>query len=412
MLAKYLFKAGIKQGNLVMIDAHGKEHRFGDGTGEPVIFRLHNPKLHTSIGLNPQLKIGEAYMDGTLTVENTDLLTLLDLFTLNTGRTMGPGIQEAINWGRIARRRFDQLNPASRSKKNVSHHYDLSAELYDLFLDKDRQYSCGYYRTPDMGLEDAQLAKKEHLASKLRLEDGQKLLDIGSGWGGLSLYLSKQAQLDITGITLSDEQFSLSNERARKEKLDDRVRFKMTDYRDMTGPFDRIVSVGMFEHVGINHYRSYFKKINALLTEDGVAVIHTIARTEGSGATNPWIRKYIFPGGYIPALSEIVPAIERSGLLMTDIEVLRLHYMHTCKDWLDRFMANWDKVAKIYDERFCRMWEFYLAGAVVSFKHLGHVVVQIQLVRDQNVLPLTRDYMQEEERALMAMPRHIQTKAG
>ncbi len=291
-----------------------------------------------------------------------------------------------------------QFNPASRSKKNVAHHYDLSDTLYDLFLDAGRQYSCAYFAEPDFTLEQAQLAKKNHIASKLLLKEGLKVLDIGCGWGGLAFHLNEVSGAEMTGVTLSEEQLKYAQEKAAKSGLANNVQFRLQDYRAINEKFDRIVSVGMFEHVGAPHYQEYFDKIAELLTDDGVALVHTIGRYDGPGATDPFTRKYIFPGGYSPALSEIVPHIERAGLIMTDIEILRLHYAETLKEWRRRFLANRDKVKEIYDERFCRMWEFYLAGSECAFRFGGHCNFQIQLARSQHAIPLTRDYMTEWEK--------------
>src|SRR5581483_3988160 len=285
---------------------------------------------------------------------------------------------------------------------NVAHHYDLDGRLYSLFLDADRQYSCAYFEKPDQSLDDAQLAKKRHLAAKLRLNRDQRVLDIGCGWGGLGLYLAEFAGAKVTGVTLSQEQHAIANSRAVEKSLSDRAKFELRDYRDVEGPFDRIVSVGMFEHVGVNFYDTYFKKCASLLDRDGVMVLHSIGRSEGPGVTNPWIAKYIFPGGYIPSLSEVLPVIERSGLLVTDIEILRLHYAETLKAWRERFLAHRDEVERIYDQRFVRMWEFYLASSEMSFREQNMMVMQIQLAKRQGVVPMTRDYIAREESRLRA----------
>jgi cyclopropane-fatty-acyl-phospholipid synthase len=293
-----------------------------------------------------------------------------------------------------------QFNPASRSQRNVAHHYDIDGAIYDLFLDSDRQYSCAYF-TEGADLEEAQLAKKRHLAAKLAIDPGHRVLDIGSGWGGLGLYLAKVAQCDVTGVTLSQEQLKVSRERAAREGLSRAVHFKFQDYRQVEGRFDRIVSVGMFEHVGVNHYGVYFRKLRELLNDDGVALIHSIGRSEPPASTNPFIAKYIFPGGYIPALSEMTAAIERAGLIIDDVEVLRLHYAETLRAWRRRFLANWDKAAAIRDETFCRMWEFYLAASETAFRYQNLVVFQVQLSKRIKALPITRDYMFKRERGLI-----------
>jgi cyclopropane-fatty-acyl-phospholipid synthase len=293
---------------------------------------------------------------------------------------------------------FQQYNPLHAARENVAHHYDLSDTLYDLFLDIDRQYSCAYFTRPDVTLETAQADKKRHIAAKLLLRPGQKVLDIGCGWGGLALYLARECGVQVTGLTLSSEQLKVAERRAAAAGLADRVRFHLRDYRTETGRYDRIVSVGMFEHVGVVHYPAFFRKLDELLSPDGVALLHSIGRMDGPGATNPWIRKYIFPGGYSPAMSEVLPEVEKVGLWITDIEVLRLHYAETLRHWRQRFLANRERIKNLYDERFCRMWEFYLAGSEVAFRHQGHIVFQMQIAKRVDAVPLTRDYMFDWER--------------
>ncbi len=285
----------------------------------------------------------------------------------------------------------------------MAHHYDLDGRLYSLFLDADRQYSCAYFERPDQSLDDAQLAKKRHLAAKLLLKPGQRVLDIGSGWGGLGLYLAEMAGSAVTGVTLSEEQLAVANERATEKNIADKAQFRLQDYRDITEQFDRIVSVGMFEHVGVTHYNTFFRKCAQMLDDDGVMVLHSIGRSEGPGITNPWIAKYIFPGGYIPALSEVLPAVERAGLLVTDIEILRLHYADTLKAWRQRFLAHREEVEKIYDKRFIRMWEFYLASSEMAFRQQNLMTMQIQVTKRQGVVPITRDYIALEEQRLRAI---------
>jgi cyclopropane-fatty-acyl-phospholipid synthase len=303
----------------------------------------------------------------------------------------------AYAWWDRQFRWLQQHNPVGRARENVAHHYDLSDTLYDLFLDRDRQYSCAYF-TADETLEEAQDNKKRHLAAKLLLEPGQKLLDIGSGWGGLALYLARVANVDVTGVTLSVEQHKVANERARAAGLADRVRFHLRDYREDKGRYDRIVSVGMFEHVGVQHYREFFGQVRNMLTENGVCLLHSIGRMEPPGSTSAWLRKYIFPGGYTPALSETLAAVERERLYVCDIEILRLHYAKTLRHWYDRFQANRSRIEALYDARFCRMWEFYLKGCEVSFKYANQMVFQMQLARRQEAVPLTRDYVTDFER--------------
>jgi cyclopropane-fatty-acyl-phospholipid synthase len=311
----------------------------------------------------------------------------------NIGLSSGGGHLDWLANARFAFRKLMQLNTQRRAKRNVAHHYDLSGKLYDLFLDTDKQYSCAFFEKPDDSLEQAQRQKKDRIAAKLALEPGMSVLDIGSGWGGLALQLAERDGADVTGVTLSEEQIKIASERAASSRAKDRLRFRLEDYRNVHGKFDRIVSIGMFEHVGVTHYPAFFAKVASLLSDDGVALIHTIGRVDGPGTSNPWITKYIFPGGYTPALSEIIPHVERSGLIVTDVEVWRLHYALTLTQWLDRFRANWDRVKQIYDERFCRMWEFFLAAEIAAFRHQGLVVFQIQLAKRIDALPLTRDYM-------------------
>ena len=399
MLLLRLLRKIVKTGGLTVIDAKGTRHRVGEdrGDGQALILKLHDPALEWRLFLRPHLAFGEAYTDGTLTIENGDIYDLLDLVSSNLGmaeRLPLDGLRAML--GRIGRRLL-QYNPLDRASRNVRHHYDLSGALYDLFLDRDRQYSCAYFAEPDLTLEEAQVAKKQHLAAKLLLKDGQRVLDIGSGWGGMGLFLAQSQAVDVTGVTLSTEQHAVSQRRAAKAGLSDRVHFDLRDYRELTGRFDRIVSVGMFEHVGLPHYEAFFHKLSDLLTDDGVAVLHSIGRADGPGSTNPWIRRYIFPGGYSPALSEVLPVIERCGLWVTDIEILRLHYAETLREWRRRFAANRGRVAELYDERFCRMWEFYLAASEVTFRHRGHMVFQIQLAKRVDSVPLTRDYIYEWE---------------
>jgi cyclopropane-fatty-acyl-phospholipid synthase len=301
---------------------------------------------------------------------------------------------------RVALRRFDQRNSEKKAKDNVHRHYDLDSRLYDLFLDSDRQYSCAYFENENSTLEEAQLAKKRHIAAKLGIKPGMDVLDIGCGWGGMGLYLARVCGANVVGVTLSEEQHKIANDRAAALGLSDRVQFLLQDYRTLDKKFDRIVSVGMFEHVGVGHFGEFFKKVSSLMKPDAVALLHSINRSDGPGATSAWIKKYIFPGGYIPALSEVMPHLQRNGLYVTDIEILRMHYARTLRFWLDRFMANRDKVKELYDERFCRMWEFYLAGSECSFRFIGMNNFQIQFCKDQHELPYTRDYIMAAEERL------------
>ena len=388
----------IRTGTLTLIAPDGRSHVFGQGTPS-VTIRIVDWAAIRRLFLNPDLAVGEAYMDGTLVVESGCIYDFLALCLANLSRSGEHWVQRARALTRRLGRRIAQHNPVSVARANVAHHYDLSDTLYELFLDADRQYSCAYYLSSDDTLERAQEQKKQHLAAKLLLQPGQRVLDIGSGWGGLAVYLARVAGIDVTGVTLSTEQHRYSSGRAAEAGVANRVRFLLKDYRHETGRYDRIVSVGMFEHVGVGHYREYFEKVSDLLTDDGVALIHTIGSADGPGAANPWIRKYIFPGGYTPALSEVLPAIERAGLYVTDIEVLRLHYAETLKAWRQRFSANREHIAAIYDQRFCRMWEFYLAGCEAGFRHSGLVNFQIQLSKRIDNVPLTRDYITDWERS-------------
>ena len=382
----------VKTGTLDLTAPDGTTRRYG--TGAPVVaVHVHTPDALRQLATNPHLALGETYMQGTLTIAGDDLHGLLELVLRNIMLGHDSAANRARQTIRDLTRGISQRNQARRARRNVAHHYDLSAALYDLFLDEDRQYSCAYFRTPDDTLEQAQAQKKAHIARKLGLEPGMRVLDIGCGWGGMALTLARDFGVDVTGVTLSEEQLKIARQRAQAAGLNDRVRFELTDYRAVTGPFDRIVSVGMFEHVGAPNFRTYFQKVHDLLTPDGVALIHTIGRFTPPGSTNPWIAKYIFPGGYIPALSETMAAIEHTGLVSTDVEVWRLHYARTLRHWHDRFMARSDEAARLYDERFVRMWKFYLVASEQTFRHAGQCVFQVQLARRQEAVPLTRDYL-------------------
>jgi cyclopropane-fatty-acyl-phospholipid synthase len=399
MLLAHLLRHVVRRGTLRVIDAGGALNVFAGEPGPTVTMRLHDRALERQLFWNARLRLGEAYMDGRLTVEDASIYDLIAFFADNLNlapRVLLTPVYEGL--GRFYRT-LQQFNPARRAERNVAHHYDLSDTLYDLFLDRDRQYSCAYFTAPGEPLETAQANKKRHLAAKLLLEPGQRVLDIGSGWGGLAIYLAQECGVEVTGLTLSREQLDVARGRAAAAGLGDRVRFELLDYRNAGGQYDRIVSVGMFEHVGVVHYPAFFRKLRELLTADGVALLHSIGRADGPGVTNPWMRKYIFPGGYSPALSEVVPVVERLGLYITDIEILRLHYAETLKEWRRRFLANRERVAALYDERFCRMWEFYLAGSEVAFRLQGHVNFQMQLAKAVDAVPLTRDYMVDWERS-------------
>ncbi|WP_018697867.1 SAM-dependent methyltransferase [Amorphus coralli] len=401
-------------GSLTVVDSDGASHVYGDGSGIPVRVRFADAKTERACILNPGLKVGEAFMDGTLTVEEGTIYDFLEVVLANTGLDRPAWWIKAEESYRYLTRRLRQNNTPTRSRNNVAHHYDLSGELYRLFLDSDWQYSCAYYERPDSSLEEAQLAKKRHIAAKLQIEPGMKVLDIGSGWGGMGLYIARHLGAEVTGVTLSTEQYERSNARAAEAGLSDRAKFHLIDYRKLDGPFDRIVSVGMFEHVGVGYFPDFFRKCLSLLSDNGVMLLHSIGRFDGAGDTNSWISKYIFPGGYIPALSEVLPVIERTGLKVTDIEILRLHYAETLRAWREQFMARRDEAKTLYDERFCRMWEFYLAGSETAFRYQDMMNFQIQMTRDQRALPLTRDYMIAEEQRLRDLdsPQAAYREAG
>ncbi len=346
--------------------------------------------------LNPELRLGELFMDSRLIVERGTIYDFLVLVLRDSSSLPKPLALRVINSIRFLKRRSISDNKPWRSRRNVAHHYDLDHRLYKLFLDKDFQYSCAYFEHPGQSLEEAQLAKKRLITSKLLVEPGSRVLDIGSGWGGLGLYVKQMGgAADVLGVTLSTEQLSVSRARAREHGLENQVRFALQDYRDVEGDFDRIVSVGMFEHVGPRYYDTYFRKCRELLKPDGVMVMHTIGLLEGPWYPNPWFDKYIFPGGQLPALSEIIPAVERAGLVVTDVECLRLHYAETLREWRRRFMANRDQAAALYDERFCLMWEFYLSASEAAFRFQNVAIFQVQCARRQDAVPLTRDYIFE-----------------
>ena len=399
-----LFRKMIRDGELTVIDANGTRHVYG--TPNParpaVTVRFTTAATARAIAINPALGAGEAFMDGRLIIEQGDIRQLVDLVTWNLRWQRDNPVRFALWRQASIAAKIDQINFARRSKRNVAHHYDLDDRLYDLFLDPHRQYSCAYFDTPDMGLDAAQEAKLAHIAAKLDLKPEQKVLDIGCGWGGMARYLHKVSGAEITGVTLSEEQLKYARAEATRQGIADKVHFELIDYRSVTGQFDRIVSVGMFEHVGLPHFREYFTTVERLLKPDGVALIHSIARADGPGATDPWTAKYIFPGGYSPALSQIVPAIEKAWLWITDIEVLRLHYAYTIRHWYDRCEAKCAEIEALYDARFYRMWMFYLAAAMSAFNNDGHMNVQIQLTKRRDTLPIRRDYIGETEAKLMA----------
>lgn len=399
-MLSHLLQQMIRAGTLEVTDAHGARHRFQGGPGPESAIRFHDPSLHWRLAIHPRLALGEAYMDGRLTIERGDLYGFVDLCALNYNGFAGhPLAKLGAGLGWITRR-LKQVNPIARARRNVAHHYDLSDELYALFLDNDRQYSCAYFASEDDTLDHAQENKKRHIAAKLLLAPGMRVLDIGCGWGGMALFLAERCGAEVTGITLSEHQLAIARQRAEAKGLAGRVRFELVDYRHVDGQFDRIVSIGMFEHVGVPQYRRFFDKIQSLLPPDGVALLHSIGCMWGPHPIDPWIAKYVFPGGYIPALSEVMPPVEKSGLFATDVELLYPHYAQTLRAWRERFMANRKTAARLYDERFCRMWEYYLVCSEIAFRRLNHMVFQMQLARDPFVVPPTRDYIGETERNL------------
>ncbi|WP_417515715.1 class I SAM-dependent methyltransferase [Minwuia sp.] len=409
ILLRTLMRRLIKRGHLTVIDHKGQRHEFvGDMAGPKAVIQLNDATVAAEIARNPRLKVGEAYMDGRLTIpDGHTLYQFLELAVQNLAYFNRERTRPAIALSRLATIAAHH-NPVGKAQQNVAHHYDLSDELFDLFLDEDRQYSCAYYRDPSDTLEQAQEQKKRHIAAKLLLQPGQKVLDIGCGWGGLALYLAQQEDVQVTGLTLSVEQHAVATRRAAEAGLADRVTFKLLDYRLEDGTYDRIVSVGMFEHVGNLHYGEYFAKVRDLLTPDGVAMIHTIGSADVPGPVAAWIRKYIFPGGYLPSFSEIAPHLERLGLWLTDFESLRIHYAETLKAWNARFQQHRDHIRdNLYDERFCRMWEFYLQACEANFRESYLTVFQMQIAKDINAVPTTRDYMFDWERSRApAQDRH------
>ncbi|WP_075290789.1 SAM-dependent methyltransferase [Pararhizobium arenae] len=396
----HMMKAFIRKGQLTVIDAAGKRHVFSGTPGPEVTMRLTDPRLYRSLVFNSELAAGEAYMDGTLRFEDgSTLRDFLQLFSLNRLSLGSYPIQKAIRAIKMRFRKRQQSNIKGEAQRNVAHHYDLGNEFYKLFLDANMLYSCAYFREPDETLEQAQRNKLRLLASKLCLRPGMKVLDIGCGWGDLALYLAKLEDVEVLGVTLSKEQQALATERARAAGLENRVRFELRDYRDVDETFHRIVSVGMFEHVGVQHYDEFFKKLNALMPDDGIAVLHSIGHMSPPGMASAWLRKYIFPGAYSPALSEVFEVVEQNSLWVTDLEFLRVHYATTLKHWCDRFEKNRDKVVAMYDERFARMWEFYLISCEMMFRTGSQLVFHMQLSRTRDSAPIVRDYITDRQKA-------------
>ncbi len=399
MLFDRLLETLVPRGRLNLILPGQAPKSFGPGDGKSVTIRLNDRKVALDLVRNPRLAVGEAYMDGRLTIEDGTILDLLELVVgANRWEAKTKG-REKLNKGKIKKiRAMFRRNKPNKSRRNVAHHYDLGDELYEAFLDPDMQYSCAYYTDPANSLEQAQADKKAHIAAKLDLKPGQRVLDIGCGWGGMALYLNRVAEVEVLGITLSDHQLATARRRAEEAGVADRVKFELVDYRKLDGRFDRIVSVGMFEHVGLAHFDEFFAKCRELLADDGVMLLHTIGKLGKAGASpDPFVDKYIFPGGYLPSLPDIVGASTRARLIASDVETLRLHYALTVREWLRRFTNARERMARLYDERFCRMWEFYLSGAIVFFEHGAGCNYQLQYIRDRGALPITRDYMAEAE---------------
>lgn len=396
-LLEIILKAFIRAGALTVILPDGTAKSFkGEENGRAATIRIKADSALRGLLLNSELAFGESWMNGDIDAVDCSLEDVLTVLMDNM-RSSNHLLNRLEAYGRYMTRRVRQLNGLVRARRNIAQHYDLNRALYALFLDDDMQYSCAYFERDDMTLEEAQAAKKRHIATKLRLDrPGLQVLDIGCGWGGMALTLARDYGAHVTGITLSREQLEVSRQRASEAGLDNRVKFELRDYRKSQQTYDRIVSVGMFEHVGINHYDAFFQTVARNLNPDGVALIHAIGRSDGPGSTNPWINKYIFPGGYSPALSEVLPSVERSGLWLTDCEILRLHYAKTLSAWRVRFSKNRAKIRALYDERFCRMFEFYLTGAELAFRLQGHMNFQLQLTKDINAAPLTRDYMMRD----------------
>ena len=393
LLARFLNKIFKKDG-FILIDADKKKYIIGEPKKkEPISIKLLDKKLHYKLLINPDLYFGEAYTDGSLQIENADITEFLDIALMNIGRNEFNYISYLMNRLRGSYRYLTNFNFIKKSKMNVSHHYDISDDLYDLFLDPKRQYSCAYFKNENDDLETAQNNKIQHIIKKLNIKKDQKVLDIGCGWGGLAIEIARKTDCEVTGITLSENQLKYATQKAKELNLDNQVKFKLIDYRELNEKFDRIVSVGMFEHVGRKFYKKFFKQVERLLKDDGVSLIHTIGSVMPPRDPHPWITKYIFPGGYTPSLSEVTKPVEKAGLVVSDVEVLKLHYSHTLKNWKLNCLKNKEKIIKMFDEKFFRMWEFYLAGCEMAFKWGDQVVYQFQLTKNYTSTPATRDYI-------------------
>lgn len=402
-----LLRSLVRDGSLTVIDSAGRKSTFGERAAGPhVTVRLHDARLPLRIALKPSLALGEAYMDGRLTIESGSLQDLLSLVIGNMAMFEEQPFRKARSWVAMNLRRLLKANGPMRSRNNVAHHYDLPGMLYDLFLDADHQYSCAYFAHGSLSLEQAQAAKKRHIAAKLLLSPGQSVLEIGSGWGGLAIELARDYGVDVTGITLSEGQLKHARANANEAGLRHRVRFELRDYRSIDGRFDRVVSVGMFEHVGAKSFGDFFATLKRSLKPRGVALLSAIARMAPPAMPDPWMDKHIFPGGYIPSLSEALAAVERAGLWLTDMEILRVHYADTLEEWFVRFEARRGEVAALRGERFCRMWEFYLAACEMLFRKGSLMVFQMQLALERDAVPLTRDYITDFDRRTMVLGDH------
>ncbi len=409
-LLSSLLRKFVQNGTLRVYAPDGTLHEFSGRDKQPTVtLRIHDKSILTGIFLSPDIKAAEAYMDGKLTFEEgSGLIDFLNFYLLNKGGLRSHPLQKYLKKLRKKLKRFHQNNPRANSEKNVAHHYDLSTRMYKLFLDKDLQYTCAYYNDPETEtLEQAQMNKKRHVVAKLKIEDGMSVAELGCGWGGFALYLAQIADVKVTSVNISKEQIAHARERAKALGVEDRVDFKLMDYRDLTGQFDRVVSIGMMEHVGVGHYHEFLGQFKALMKPDGAGFIHSIGRMSSPGATNPFIRKYIFPGGHIPSFSEFIGEFEKQRFWLTDCEVLRKHYHYTLMEWRQRFLDNWDEAAEIYDERFCRMWEFYLTGTALGFLHARNMVFHLTFAKQIGALPMTRDYIAAETERLRQKEQEI-----
>ena len=393
ILAKYLNNL-FKKGGFELIDANSKKHVIGNPKEEkPLIIKLFDKSLHYKLLFYPDFYFGEAYTEGTLTIENGTLTEFLNMALQNIGRKETNFFSEILNNIGGSYRYLTNFNFIKKSKINAAHHYDISDELYDLFLDSKRQYSCAYFKNENESLETAQNNKIEHIIKKLNLKPNQKVLDIGSGWGSLAIEIAKKTQCQVLGITLSKNQFAYSNKKTKEMNMGNQVEFRLCDYREVEEKFDRVVSVGMMEHIGRKFYKIFFNKVHEILNDDGIALLHTIGSVNPPRQPQPWITSFIFPGGYTPSLSQLTTPVERSGLILTDLEILRMHYSHTLRHWKERFLKNKDKALKMFDEKFYRMWLFYLVSCEQAFKWGDQVVFQLQLTKELHTAPSTRDYI-------------------